>query len=111
MSVVIINTKIYPAFIVVIVTISLLTALIVQLHQLFHLKMLYCLPKGAIKLKFRSFSATYDKIKICHQGPRLIVLSCKNNWQHRYVLWMRDSFSPGDFAAVQRFLKHREWIK
>ncbi|MBY0377859.1 MAG: hypothetical protein K2Q33_04780, partial [Gammaproteobacteria bacterium] len=81
------------------------------LYQLFYLKMLYCLPQGDIKLEFRSFLAVYTEIKICHQGPQLIVLSCKNNLQHRYVVCMKDSFSQNDFGILQRFLKSREWTK
>lgn len=111
LSLIIVCTKTSPVFIVAMILASLLTAGIAQLYQLFQRKMLYCLPRGDIKLEFKSFSATYDKITICHQGPRLIVLSCKNNWQHRYMVCMSDSFSQHDFSALQRFLKHREWTK
>lgn len=106
---IIICAKAWPVFISLTILISLLTAGIVAIKQLFYLKMLYWLPQGKIELHFKAFSAVYDKINVRHQGPRLIILSCKNSIQHSHLLLMSDSFSGDDFGALQRVLKQREW--
>lgn len=108
---ILICAKDWPLFITVMVVLSILTAAIVSLMQLFSLKMLCWLPNGQIELQFNAFSVVYDEITVYHQGAKLIILQCKNSSQHPYVLCFYDSFSKDDFGALQRLLKERAWIE
>jgi hypothetical protein len=58
-------------------------------------------------LQFRTSMKHYDQITVCHQGPRLIILQCKNTRQQRYVLCLADAFSADDFGLLQRLLSLR----
>ncbi len=80
-----------------------------SLYSLCALKALSLLPQGKIDLRFRKGSQHYDQIIVCHQGPKLIILHCKNLQKQRYVLCFSDAFTEDNFGLLQRLLKSREW--
>jgi hypothetical protein len=63
-----------------------------------------------MELHFRSSVKHYDHITIRHQGPKLIILHCKNTKEQRSVLCLADAFAAEDFAMLHRLLKRQEWL-
>jgi hypothetical protein len=78
-----------------------------SLYSLCALKTLISLPQGKMDLQFRKDVQSYDQVTVCHQGPKLIILHCKNLQQQRYVLCLADAFSADDFGLLQRLLRLR----
>jgi hypothetical protein len=78
-----------------------------SLYSLCDLKVLTWLPQGKMDLHFRTGMKHYDQITVCHQGPQLIILQCKNAHQQRYLLCLADAFIADDFGLLQRLLKLR----
>ncbi len=76
-----------------------------SLYSLCALQALISLPQGKIDLQFRTGIQHYDQITVCHQGPKLIILHCKNLQKQRYVLCLADAFSADDFGLLQRLLR------
>lgn len=95
----------WPWLIAAITIASLLAAAILHLYTLWDLKTLICLPKGRIDLQFKKQIKRYDHITVCHQGPKLIILQCKNANEQRYVLCFFDAFIADDFASLQRHIQ------
>ena len=104
---VIIYGKDWPGFIFFSVMISLLIAGLTSLYSLCALKTLTSLPQGKMDLQFRTGLKHYDQIIVCHQGPQLIILQCKNAHQQRYLLCLADAFTADDFGLLQRLLRLR----
>jgi hypothetical protein len=99
----------WPWFISTLIIISLLCAGIINLYSVCGIKALIWLPKGNMALQFKNGIKTYDQIIVCHQGPQLIILQCKNAHEQRYVLGLADAFTADDFGLLQRLLKSKEW--
>lgn len=81
-----------------------------SLYSLCALKALTWLPKGAVELQFKTNVKRYEQITVCHQGPKLIILHCKNTHAQRYVLCLADAFSADDFGLLQRILHNNNLV-
>ena len=99
------NATTWPKFILGIVLSSVSIAGIFSVLQCCALKKIICLAPGKMELHFKSSIKTYDKIKIRHQGPTLIVLHVYQDKIQDSFVFFQDSFSEVHFAALQRFLK------
>jgi hypothetical protein len=78
-----------------------------SLYSLCAVKSLTWSTQGKMELRFRTNIQSYDHITVDHQGPKLIILHCKNIQKQRYVLCLADAFTADDFGLLQRLLRLR----